>query len=379
MTGGPSRRGVLGAVAAAAAVPVFGDLPGRRELLFAGTWQGTQIYAARFDAARGTLTPIGPVGEAVANWVVAHPSRPVLYVASGEDGGIVYTYAVNRATGTLTRRGAGIRTDGGGTGGGGLSYLGIDRPSGTLLVANFEAGLTVALPIAEDGRLGPPASVVQDTGSGPTPRQDGPHVHHVVIAPSGRFALIADFGADRVFVHRFDRAIRVLAPAATDAYATAAGSGPRRVRFHPGGRTVYLLNELTADLQVLEWNPHHGRLTRRQSLPTGTPGFTGTKSAAELDTSHDGRFVYVSNRGEHTLVVYAADPRTGRLTLAQRVRSGGRTPWSFSIHPSGRWLFVANEASGTVALFAVDRQTGRLTDTGTSLSIPNPDCVTFGA
>ena len=45
--------------------------------------------------------------------------------------------------------------------------------------------------------------------------------------------------------------------------------------------------------------------------------------------------------------------------------------------PGGRWLLVANETSSTVNLFAVDPRTGRLTDTGTALSVPNPDCITF--
>ena len=68
-----------------------------------------------------------------------------------------------------------MSTDAGGTAGGGLSYLGVDRPSSTLLVANFEAGLAVSLPIRRNGGLGAPVSVVADTGSGPSPRQLGPH------------------------------------------------------------------------------------------------------------------------------------------------------------------------------------------------------------
>jgi len=382
----PSRRGVLGAVAvsaAAAAVPLLGETPaaeaaakGPLELLFISTWKGTQIYGARFDPDRGNLTPIGPVGDATANWATMHPTRPVLYVGGGADGGTVYTFAVDRATGALTRTGA-VNTDGGGTSGGGLSYLGVDKPSDTLLVANFEAGLAVALPIEKDGSLGSPASVVQDTGSGPSPRQAGPHPHDMVIDPSGTYALVADFGADRVFAYPFDRATRALSPDGMTSYATDAGSGPRRLVFHPGGRTGYLLNELTADLQTLDWDWREGRLTHRQSLSTDSAGYTGTRSAAELALSEDGRFVYVSNRGENALVVYSVDPRTGLLTFVQRTSCAGQTPWSFSIHRSGRWLLVANEASSTINLFSIDRRSGMLTDTGTSLPIPNPDCLTF--
>jgi 6-phosphogluconolactonase len=374
---------MLGAITATAAVPLLGgtataEAESRRtpsELVYFNTWNGTRIYGAWFDSVRGELTPIGPVGEADADWAAQHPTLPILYVATMEEGGVVYVFRIDRATGALTKTGE-VSTGGAGLGGGGVSYIGVDRPSSTLLVANFEGGLTAALPITRTGALGLPASVAQDTGSGPNPRQTGPHPHHVAIDPTGRFALVADFGADRVFVYRFDRATRALS-AGPSPYATAPGSGPRRVAFHPNGRTLYLLSELTADIQTLHWSSRDGSLTRRQTLPIVTSGFTGTKSASDLAVSRDGRFVYAGDRSENSLVVLAVDQRTDLLTVVQRIPCGGMTPWGFSVHPSGRWLLVANEASSTVNVFGVDQRSGRLTDTGRSVSVPNPDSITF--
>ena len=348
----PSRRTVLGAVAATAAastVPLLtataAQAHPRNELFYVGSWNGAQLTAAWFDAARGTVTAIGPVADVVSNWATAHPERPVLYVAGGEDGGIVRTFAVDRSSGALTAAGV-VHTDVGGTAGGGLSCLGVDRPSNTLLVANFEAGLAAALPIAADGTLGPTPSVVADTGSGPNPRQLGPHVHDVTVDPSGRFALVADFGAARVFVRRFDRTTRTLSADGVPGpgqYATAPGSGPRRVLFHPGGRTAYLLTELTAELHTLHWDARTALLTQRQTLSIDPSDFTGTRSGAELALSGDGRFLYASSRGTDTLSVYSTAPGTGLLSLVQRTPCGGVKPWSFTLHPGGRWLSVANE------------------------------------
>ncbi|GAA2152866.1 lactonase family protein [Actinomadura napierensis] len=375
----PTRRTVLGAVAATAAAPLLAGVPAARaaarrgDLLFVSPWKGTQIYGARFDADGGALTSLGPVGDAPSNWTAPHPARPLLYVGSSEDGGIVYTYAIDRTTGALTRTGTAVRTDEGGTAGGGISYLGVDRPSQALLVANFEAGLAASLPLPK-GVPGPPVSVVRDTGSGPNPRQNGPHVHHVTIDPSGRRALVADFGADRVFVHGFDRSTGAITPG-TGSYASAPGSGPRRVLFHPRGRTAYVLNELSGDLETLDWR--NGTLTPRQRLALDSDAFTGTRSGAELALSGDGRFVYASSRGENVLVVFAADERTGLLRLVQRIPSGGLKPWSLTLHRSGRWLIAANQASGTVTVFAVDRRTGALTAVGDPVAFPAPACLTF--
>ncbi|MGR6917939.1 lactonase family protein [[Actinomadura] parvosata] len=108
------------------------------------------------------------------------------------------------------------------------------------------------------------------------------------------------------------------------------------------------------------------------------PDYTGTRSGGELGLSRDGRFLYATSRGtENAIVVYAVARVSGRLTLVQRVPSGGLASWTFSIHRGGRWMLVANQASGTVNLFGIDRSSGRVTDAGTSIPVPAPDCITF--
>jgi len=93
--------------------------------------------------------------------------------------------------------------------------------------------------------------------------------------------------------------------------------------FHGNGRTLYLLSELSADVQVLDWDPGEELLTYRQGLPLDPPDFPGTRSGAELKMSRDGRFLYASSRGGNTLVVFAVDQQTGLLTLVQRIPCGG--------------------------------------------------------
>ncbi|MFZ3592456.1 lactonase family protein [Streptomyces sp. BH104] len=377
----PARRSVLTALMASAAsaalLPATAAHANTRrtpaDLLYIGTWGQPEVHAIRFDPERGAMTPLGKVAAVSSNWVATHPSRPVLYVAGSEQGGVIRTFNIDDTTGALEQV-AETSTEAAPAGSGGLSFLAPTPDAATLLVADFAAGSAVTLPIDAAGRLGPVASRVEDTGSGPNPRQAGPHAHHVVIDPSHRYALVADFGADRVFIRAYDPRTRRMS-AVANSYATAPGSGPRRLVFHPRGRTVYLLNELTADIEALSWDARTGTLTPRQRLTTNAPGHTGATSAAELAVSGDGRHVYVSNRGDNALVVFAVDPRTGQLTEVQRLPCGGVTPWSFTLHHDGRWLFVANQVSGTVNLFRVHPGTGRLTDTGTSVAVPHADCI----
>ena len=44
---------------------------------------------------------------------------------------------------------------------------------------------------------------------------------------------------------------------------------------------------------------------------------------------------------------------------------------------TGRWLLAENQDSGTVVVFAIDAATGRLTPTGQSVEVPAPVCAVF--
>jgi 6-phosphogluconolactonase len=250
----------------------------------------------------------------------------------------------------------------------------------TLLAANFGAGSISSIAINADGSLGALVSTIQAAGSGPHKRQAGPHAHGAVVDPSGRFALVSDLGADRVFVDGFDRATHALSPADPAhprAFAAPAGSGPHRAVFGADGRFVYLFNELSAELLTLRWDARGGQLALVQSLQTSSAEFKGVKSGSELALGRDGRFAYVENRGENALVVYRVDPVSGELAFVQRIACGGEKPWSFAIDGSGRWMLVANQQSNRVSLLRIDPASGLLADTGQAVEAPAPLSVAF--
>lgn len=358
------------AVLAGCGTPATAPRCSADELAYVGT-DGTGLRALRFDSCQGALQPLGVVADlAKPRWTVAHPQLPVLYAAL--DAGRVAAFAVDRASGALTP------LNDAPAGGAGTTHLLLDAPSQTLLAANFGGGSVSTLALQADGRVGPLVSTLKASGAGPHRRQASPHAHGSVLDPTGRFALVPDLGADRVFVYGLDRATRGLA--ADDAgrsLATPPGSGPRRALFGRDGRFVYVLNELSAELMTLAWDAAQGRLTLQQTLAVSSPAFQGAKSASEMQLSADGRFLYVGNRGEHLLTVYRVDTASGVLTLAQRLPSGGEGLWAFDLHASGRWLLVANHRSQRLQLFAVDPQTGQLTDTGRGVESPAPVSVGF--
>ena len=354
--------------------------PSSQQIVYFGTHgsgPGQGIFAARFDSKSGRLASLGLAAEIERpTWQVASSDKSILYSVSetGNDGkseASVYSLAIDRATGKLSV------VNKVGSGGGGATHLALDPRSATLFVANYGTGTVAALPVTADGALGAAASQQQDVGSGPKPRQKSAHAHSVAVDPSGHFLLVADLGADRVFVYRFDPATRQLSPAATPFLAAEPGSGPRHIAFAPDGRVVYIDSELSGEVTAYDWDQARGRLQAIQTVPAFPADYTGERSAAELSLSRDGRFLYVSTRNNDTLVAYAIDSTTGRLSEIQRLPAGGKTPWSFSLSPDGRWLLVANEASSLISVFKVDRRSGKLTATDKMLAVPKPVSVTF--
>lgn len=342
-----------------------------------GSGPGQGIFAARFDPRDGKLTPTGLAAEVVRpTWLLAHPRLPVLYAVSdpGADSTApprIVAYRSEGANGALRELAAvpsGRR---------GPTHLALDRAATTLFVANYASATAAALPLAVDGRPGEPTSTQNDYGTGPNRRQAAPHSHAVSLNAAGRILLVADFGADRLFVYGFNPKTRSLTPAVTPFAPLPAGSGPRHIAVHPGGRFVYLITELRPAIKVLRWSARRDQLEPVETVTTMTDDPEDRNKGAEIAVSPNGRFLYSSNRGEDVILVHSIDRRTGRLREIQRTASGGQLPWSFTFHRSGRWMLVTNQASGSVDVFRVNPQSGLLSATSNRINVGKATSVTF--
>jgi len=193
--------------------------------------------------------------------------------------------------------------------------------------------------------------------------------------------LCADLGLDQVLVYKLDATKAALSANDPAFVRLPPGSGPRHLAFHPGGRYVYVINELLCTMAVFDFDASRGGLKDVQlisTLPPGEavqPGF----STAEVAVHPSGKYLYGSNRGHNSIVGYAVDSTTGRLTLIAHTATGGKTPRHFAIDPTGTWLLAENQDSGNVVVFRIEPDSGRLTPTGQNLAVPSPVCAVFVA
>ena len=248
-----------------------------------------------------------------------------------------------------------------------------------MLVANYWAGSLEVLPIEADGKLGSPTSLIQHTGSSVNKaRQEGPHAHSVDLDPTGRIAVAADLGLDKLMVYRLDPRAGTLTPNVPPYADLAPGSGPRHLAFDPDGRHAYVINEMASTVSVFDFDPSRGTFSELQTISTRKPGATRAgNSTAEILVHPSGRFVYGSNRGDDALAIFAVDPTSGKLTTVGFQPTGGKNPRSFGIDPTGQFLIAANVDSDTAVVFRVDPQSGLLKQVGEPLAVPSPVCVKF--
>ena len=335
-----------------------------------GAHRPEAIYIYQFDSAAGKLTLVDTVsGLKNAAFLTSSADHRFMYAVSelsAQGDSEVLAYAIDPVTGGLTLLNRQPVDHGA------PCYISLDRARKWALVGSYDGGSAAVYPIRADGQLGAATAQIRHTGVGVHPeRQEAPHIHCILLDPTEKYALVVDFGLDRVFTYAFDHAVGTLTLHDAAAIQTAPGAGPRHVTFHPNGRWLYVITELGCTLSTYDYNAERGTFAHTQTVSTLPEGFTGINYPAQLQVAPSGRFLYASNRGHDSIAVYVIDPANGQLSPIQFISTGGHWPRHFALDATGGWLLVGNRRSDTVAVFQVDTASGQLT-LGEVIAVPEP-------
>ncbi|MCU6708155.1 lactonase family protein [Paenibacillus sp. J5C_2022] len=250
----------------------------------------------------------------------------------------------------------------------------IQRNGSYLTVTSYHGGLVGLIGLQEDGSIGELLDVKQHEGGSVDPeRQQAPHPHSSFYSLDGQYLFVQDLGLDRIISYRVNQADGTLSKHGET--ELQGGAGPRHLAFHPGGKHAYVINELDSTVTVMTYDGEKGELSAIQTVRTLPEGYDGENGTAEIAVSRDGRFVYGSNRGHDSIVVFAVDGGSGRLTAIQHISSGGGHPRHFALTPNGHYLLTANRDSNNIVIYAVNKETGILAPAGHEEKVSKPVCV----
>ena len=355
-----------------------------QQLVYFGTYTGKKsqgIYVSRLNLATGALSqPELAVETKSPSFLAIHPNHKYLFAVGeiadfeGKKAGGVSSFAIDATTGKLTL----LSQQSSGTPG--PCHVSVDHSGKVALVANYGGGSVAALPIGADGKLAPASAHIQHSGiNAETGKPLVPHAHSINVSKDDRFALAADLGLDKVLIYKLDPAKGGLVANDPAFVSVPAGSGPRHFAFHPSGRFAYVINERTMTMTGFTYDAARGELKVIETVSTLPPGESVQKgySTAEVQVHPSGKFVYGSNRGHDTIVVFAVDDRTGKLKHVENQSTQGKTPRNFGIDPTGAFLLAANQDTDNVFVYRIDSATGKLTPTGGSVEVGSPVCVKF--
>jgi len=349
-------------------------------LVYIGTFtrRGSEgIYVYRLDLSTGALELASTVtGIDNPSYLALHPGGNYLYAVNEISGfddkgnGAVSAFSIEPKTGELAFLNQQSSE------GPGPCYVSIDKTGKVALVSNYSGGSVCILPIQENGRLEAATDFVQHTGSSVNPRrQSEPHAHSIIPDPTNRYAFAADLGLDKLMVYRINFANGKLEANDKPWVKVEPGAGPRHFTFHPNGKYAYLITELRSTVIAFTYNEAQGTPNEIQTVSALPKNFQDTSYCADIHISPSGKFLYGSNRGHDSIVIFSIDKDTGRLTYVDHESTQGENPRNFAIDPTGTFLLAANQDTDNIVTFHIDKETGKLTPTGHQAKVSMPVCV----
>ncbi|HTY82630.1 MAG TPA: lactonase family protein [Silvibacterium sp.] len=356
---------------------------GGESTLFVGTQTketSKGIYAYRWDAAKGEIELIGLAAETEnPTFLALSPDAKYLYAANevdsfqGQKGGGVSSFEVVDPKAGKLKAINSVSAKGPGT-----CHVEVDHTGRAVFCANYSGGSAASFHVKADGGLTEAVSFFQYEGHGPKPDQEMAHAHRVTVTPDNKCALVNDLGLDCIHIYDLDASTAKLTPHDPSEWKSEPGGGPRALRFHPNGKWVYCVLELSSEVAVLRWDAKAGSLTTIQTVKLIPGGYTGKDPhASEIVLDRAGKFAYAADRFDDVLVSFKVDPATGKLTKLGTSKYGGKTPRHIALDPTGQWMLVANQDSDNISVVKRDTKTGLLAETGKEFPIVKPQCLVF--
>ncbi len=337
--------------------------------LFVGTYtnNGSEgIYKYTFDSGTGALTD-KTLAASLKNpsFLKISSNKKNLYAAEETDdfegsSGAVAAFEINN--GQLEK------INSVSTGGANPCHIGISEDGSFVAASNYSGGSLSIYKVDENGALQPNPQFIDHKLLDSVKTS---HVHSAEFTSDGLFT--ADLGLDAV--KRYDYSDQGFVPAEQASLNVPEKAGPRHFTFGQKGKFLYVINELNSTITVFLRN-ENGTYNEIATENTLAKEFEGDSYCADIHLSKDGRFLYGSNRGENTIVIFKVDQPTGKLTLVGRESVKGDWPRNFGMDPSGKFLLVANQKSNNIIVFKRDTEEGTLGFLH-EIKLPSPVCLEF--
>jgi 6-phosphogluconolactonase len=244
-------------------------------------------------------------------------------------------------------------------------YVTVHQNSKWLVNGNYTEGSISVFPLLENGNIDSAVQVL-------TFEKGVSHIHSTIFSPDYKYLLATDLGTDQIKVYSFEPSLKEVLNLKSITNTTKK-SGPRHLTFHPNGKFIYCIEELSGTISSFIVNK--GELESLQTISTHKKNAKGAFESSDIHISPDGKFLYASNRGIENKIASFSINADGTLTFLEYSSVHGKHPRTFAIDPTGNILLVTNVTTGNVTSFKRNKETGKLKKVSNKLKIRNVSCV----
>jgi len=231
------------------------------------------------------------------------------------------------------------------------------------VISNYTGGTISIHNVKKNGEIKPAYQIIDHN----TPTKKS-HTHSTKFLNNELF--VADLGLD-FLAHYVKKGQKYFL---NEKYSMGEKSGPRHFEISKKGDFIYVINELNSTITVLKKGTE--KYAEIQNISTLKDGFEGESFCADIHLSNNENYLYGSNRGENSMVVFKRNHLNGTLQKIQSIAVEGNWPRNFTLAPNGKFLLVANKKSKNISVYKVTIKTGKLTFLYRK-NTPTPVCLLF--
>ena len=330
--------------------------------LYVGTYtdgDSEGIYQFQFNSETGALTnkQLATTAEN-PSFITYSPDKKYIYAVNETENGAVSAFKVepNNALSLLNK----VSSNGAHP-----CHVAINQNGDKAVVSNYTGGTFALYTIKNDGALNEAFQMLDHTNDSVIS-----HAHSAQFFGDDLYT--SNLGLNAVFNYRLSNdKYELTAPSIVD---LDDNSGPRHFSLTKDGKFIYIINELSSTITSARKTENGFELI--ETVSTLDINFKGESYCADIHLSEDERFLYGSNRGENSIVVFKRDPNSGTLKKIQNISVNGDWPRHFTLDPSGKFLLVANQKSNTISVFKIDKTDGKLSFLS-AIELSSPVCLLF--
>ncbi|MCL6293874.1 lactonase family protein [Jejuia spongiicola] len=334
----------------------------KNSTLYVGTYTNGDsegVYQFQFNSETGELNKkqLASVSEN-PSFITYSPDKKYIYAVNENQEGAISAFKVeDDKTLTFINK---VKTNGAHP-----CHVAINKQGDKAVVSNYTGGNFSLYNIKTDSALSDAFQIIDH-------KTDSliSHAHSAQFFKDDLY--VADLGLNAVYQYKLNGTNYKLEDSSI--VKMPHNAGPRHFSLTKDGQFIYIINEYSNTVTSAKKTENGFEFI--ENVSTLTDDFKEKSYCADIHLSSDEKFLYGSNRGENSIVVFKRDITTGKLDKVQNISVHGDWPRNFTIDPSGKFLLVANQKSHNISVFKIDDINGTLTFLH-SIELPSPVCLLF--